>query len=215
MAAKDYAARMAALLGRLRREMNGAVADAMRVRGRAYGLNYGVSLPTIRTIARSCDPDHDFARYLYAQDVRELRLAALTLAVPAKVTPDQYDTWAAGIVNSEVAEEAAFALLSRTPSLQGLYAAWIASPEPLLRYAALLAAARSRMIPVGEALAPLGVLAADLPDDRLVAAGAVALLASVAADAPGREAVRQAILTLPQTAAADRIREEMAWRLDD
>lgn len=205
---------MAALLGRMRREMNGAVADAMRVRGRAYGLNYGVSLPTIRSIARSLTPDHAFARYLYLQDVRELRLAALHVAEPQRVSPDQFAVWADGIINSEVAEEAAFALLSRMPSVRTLYAAWISAPHPLLRYAALLAAARSRIVPIVEVLSPLRGLVAEQPDDPLLAAGAVALLASVAADAPGREAAARLIASLPQTATAQRIREEMLWRMD-
>lgn len=214
MAATDYTSRMTALLGRMRREMNGAVADNMRVRGRAYGLNYGVSLPTIRAIARSNARDHGFARYLYLQDVRELRLAALHLAEPQRVAPDEMDAWAAGIINSEVAEEAAFALLSRTPAVQSLYAAWITAPQPLLRYAALLAAARNGSIPVREALAPLCGLVVDLPDDPLLADGAVALLASVATDSPGRQAVARLVASLPQTATAGLIREEMAWRID-
>ena len=49
--ATDLTSRMVYLLGELRREMNGAVADSMRYYGTRYGLNYGVSLPTIRTIA--------------------------------------------------------------------------------------------------------------------------------------------------------------------
>ena len=97
---------MVALLGELRRERNGAVADAMCLCGKPYGLNYGVSLPTLRRIARAETPDHDFARYLYVQDVRELRLAALYIAQPERVTMDEAEFWAAGIINSEVAEEA-------------------------------------------------------------------------------------------------------------
>ncbi len=41
----DFTSRMVALLGAMRRERNGAVADAMRYYGADYGLNYGVSLP--------------------------------------------------------------------------------------------------------------------------------------------------------------------------
>ena len=108
----DYTSRMVALLRELRRERNGAVADSMRYYGAPYGLNYGVSLPTLRRIARAEAPDHAFARYLYRQDVRELRLAALHIACPASLTPEEFPAWAAGIVNSEIAEEAAFALLS-------------------------------------------------------------------------------------------------------
>ncbi len=139
----DFTSRMVALLGELRRERNGAVADAMRFYGDPYGLNYGVSLPTLRRIARAEQPDHAFARYLYLQDVRCLRLAALHVAEPASVTLAEADAWAAGIINSEVAEEAAFALLSRTEVLPELFRMWTAGDNPLLQYAALLAAARS------------------------------------------------------------------------
>lgn len=133
---------MVALLGELRRERNGAVADAMCLCGKPYGLNYGVSLPTLRWIARAETSDHDFARYLYVQDVRELRLAALYIAQPERVTMDEAAFWAAGIINSEVAEEASFALLSRVGVLPELFRSWITA-SPLLQYAALLAAARS------------------------------------------------------------------------
>lgn len=133
---------MVALLGELRRERNGAVADAMCLCSKPYGLNYGVSLPTLRRIARAEMPDHDFARYLYVQDVRELRLAALYIAQPERVTMDEAAFWAAGIINSEVAEEASFALLSRVGVLPELFRSWITA-SPLLQYAALLAAARS------------------------------------------------------------------------
>ena len=133
---------MVALLGELRRERNGAVADAMCLCGKPYGLNYGVSLPTLRRIARAETSDHDFARYLYVQDVRELRLAALYIAQPERVTMDEAAFWAAGIINSEVAEEASFALLSRVGVLPELVRSWITA-SPLLQYAALLAAARS------------------------------------------------------------------------
>lgn len=133
---------MVALLGELRRERNGAVADAMCLCGKPYGLNYGVSLPTLRRIARAETPDHDFARYLYVQDVRELRLAALYIAQPERMTMDEAAFWAAGIINSEVAEEASFALLSRVGVLPELFRSWITA-SPLLQYAALLAAARS------------------------------------------------------------------------
>ena len=66
----DFTSRMAALLGAFRRERNGAVADSMRFYGAPCGLNYGVSLPTLRTLARAEAADHDFAKYLWRQDVR-------------------------------------------------------------------------------------------------------------------------------------------------
>ena len=95
----DYTSRMAALLGRFRRERNGVVADTMQYRGKAYGLNYGVSLPTIRAVARAERPDSDFARFLYRQDVRELKLATFWIADPVQVTSVEFSDWGEGIAN--------------------------------------------------------------------------------------------------------------------
>lgn len=92
----NHTARMAALLGELRREMNGAVAESMQRGEGGYGLNYGVSIPAIRAIAGRVGTDHAFARFLYRQDVRELRMAALTIADPVSVTPDNVDEWFVG-----------------------------------------------------------------------------------------------------------------------
>lgn len=237
----DFTSRMVALLGELRRERNGAVADAMRYYGAPYGLNYGVSLPTLRKLARAETPDHDFARYLYLQDVRELRLAALHIARPESLTADEFPAWAAGIVNSEVAEEAAFAFLSRADALPALFAAWISDPNPLLRYTALQSAARSNsltaawIVPAveavrraaecasGTAAEPVaepasGPVAASLSAPlaaRLIAQGAVALLAAVGArNEENRQAVLRAVGSLGKLPAEDYVHEELTWRLE-
>lgn len=135
----DFTSRMVALLGAMRRERNGAVADAMRYYGADYGLNYGVSLPTVRTLARACGRDHEFARYLYAQEVRELRLAALHIAEPERLTADEFAFWGGGICNSEVAEEAAFALLGRIDAFDELFRSWCNGGTLLEGYAAVMA----------------------------------------------------------------------------
>lgn len=181
---------MVALLGELRRERNGAVADAMCLCGKPYGLNYGVSLPTLRRIARAETPDHDFARYLYVQDVRELRLAALYIAQPERVTMDEAEFWAAGIINSEVAEEVSFALLSRVGVLPELFRSWITA-SPLLQYAALLAAARSPQASLAWVDAALEAVHRDAVEaEALVAAArsvAAAPAAGIAAGIAGAE----------------------------
>ena len=89
----------------MRKQMNGAVADAMYYYGANYGLNYGVSLPTVRQIAKDTEQDHDLALYLYKQQVRELRLAALHIAQAEAITMEELPTWAEGVINSEIAEE--------------------------------------------------------------------------------------------------------------
>ena len=225
----DFTARMVALLGALRRERNGAVADEMRLFGAPCGLNYGVSLPTVRAIARAEEPDHDFARFLLLQDVRELHLAAFHIARPECLTAGEFPVWAAALANSEEAEEAAFALLCRAAAFPALFDAWTAAEAaasaPWAAYAALMAAARWPAPPVGwadRAIALLRQQAAAVEEGvqpayvaRLTAQGAVALLAALAGlHAENRQAVIRAAGSGGDTPAERFLREELAWRLE-
>lgn len=208
----DFTQRMLRLLGDVRRERNGGVEASMRYSGAAYGLNYGVSLPTLRTMARAEESDHEFAKYLYQQDIRELRLAALHIADPARLCEAEFSLWAGGIINSEVAEEAAFALFSAADALPALFGAWIVSDEELLRYTALLAGARFSCL-TDVFIAPALVALRRNPDDLLTARGVVALLAVLAEKKEYRQAVIRVADTLGNLPAEDFVHEEIAWRL--
>lgn len=216
----DLTSRMTALLGAFRRERNGAVADSMRFYGRPYGLNYGVSLPTLRRLARAEGTDHDFARYLYRQDVRELRLAAFHIADPGRLTPEESAFWGDGLLNSEMAEEAAFALLSRATSLPTLFEHWTETGSALLcQYAALMAAGRAAdpqtaWIPrIVETLRRAAEQ--EIPESRLLAQGAVAALAAIGSrNEENRQTVLRAAGSLGSLPAEDFVHEELAWRLE-
>lgn len=213
----NHTSRMAALLGELRRERNGAVADAMAFYGTKYGLNYGVSLPTLRRLARAEGTDNEFARYLYQQQVRELQLAAFYLADAKALQPSDFDFWAVGILNSEVAEEAAFAFFSRADVLPELFAAWIGRDNPLLVYTALMSAARFSK-PDSTWIAPtiLAVKRFDAVKEpayasHLIPQGAVALLAAIAAQS---DAARKAVLGAISVFSEEHVlRQELPWRL--
>lgn len=219
-AKKDNTSRMATLLGAMRRERNGAVADAMRLYGRPYGLNYGVSLPTLRTLARAEGCDHDFARYLYLQQVRELQLAAFHIADPSRVTDAELPFWAAGMLNSEMAEEGAFALFRRVESLGKLFDAWThPGSDPLLTYAALMAGARAASPRTAWAATAAACVTraaeSGVAESHLLAQGATALLAALAArDEAAREATREALATLGAHPDEAYVRDELAWRLE-
>lgn len=226
----DNTARMIRLLGRLRREMNGAVADSMRYYGKDYGLNYGVSIPTIRAIARAEGCDDSLARYLYVQQVRELRLAALHIADPALLSSDQAGFWAEGIINSEVAEEAAFAFLSRAAALPEIFEAWCdcdandggadaaaqsVSHGELLAYAALMAGARARMMQRMSGAGASAVRAVTrYPESHIVACGAAALLGG-ALDAGDvtPERASDLLSSMPDGAAKRYVADEISWRI--
>ena len=212
----DYTSRMVALLRELRRERNGAVADSMRYYGTPYGLNYGVSLPTLRRIARAEAPDHGFARYLYRQDVRELRMAALTIADPVSVTPDNVDEWFVGRMPEELIEELALRLLSRCgrPVLDTLCGRWLRAGSGAERYAALMALARARVQEFDAAAVVEAVpdAVAACPDDLRLARGAAAFVQSASARiAPERLA--RMIERLPDSRGGAYLRDELAWMI--
>ena len=119
--------RVVALMRRLKIEMNGAVTDAMREYGggtQGYGLNYGVSLPTIRDVARGYAPDHELALALWRQDVREMKLAALFVDDPMQVAAAQMEAWASDWRVPELAEQCAMQLFWKSPDAFKQAAKW-------------------------------------------------------------------------------------------
>lgn len=210
----DRTTRMLRLLGALRRERNGAVADAMRSGGAMYGLNYGVSLPTVRRLAREEGTDHPFARFLYEQDVRELKLAACHIADPAALDAAEAVFWGRGLHHPELAEELAFALLARTARIDEVFDAWTAvGHSDLERYAALMGVARNTEL--SPAFLPrLKRIVGENPCDPLTARGAVAMLANLCNYKENRETVARFLGSLDASPSADSIREEMAWRME-
>ncbi len=212
---------MIALLGAMRKQMNGAVADTMRYYGGKYGLNYGVSLPTLRSIATAEPRDHSLAQYLYKQQVRELRLAALHIAEPEKVTLSEAPFWAEGVINSEVAEEMSFALLSKASDAKLIIEEWSKSDNEFLTYAALMASARNADYISQELITSTTAAIEQYPASRIIAQGIVVLL--VAANASNKEAVASIRAKIkegiPQQqdgfSTAQYITEELGWRIEE
>ena len=210
----DQTQKMISLLGLMRKQMNGAVADSMYYYGSRYGLNYGVSLPTVRQIASTEERDHALARYLYKQQVRELRLAALHIAEPEQMTIDEADFWAEGVINSEVAEEMAFALLSHTPALAAIFDKWASSGNEYLTYAALMAASRSDLAHTEKCIGACTDAVAAYPSSRIIAQGVVAVLSAAASKAENIGVIRNTIDAMSDSSTASYIAEEMEWRLE-
>ncbi len=215
--------KMIQLLGALRKEMNGAVADSMYYYGDNYGLNYGVSLPTVRSRAVAVGKDHEFAKYLYKQQVRELRLAALHIADATLVDCKEAEFWAEGVINSEIAEEMAFALLRHTKELSSIFDCWTKSGNKFLAHAAMMAAARSDLSTQSEIIERVAEVVEAFPEERIIAQSAVALLAAVIDKhliAPteetnhAKELISKTIEAIPQCSAREYIEEEMAWRME-
>lgn len=139
----DNTSLMLQLLRQLKVEMNGEVSATMNERGIRYGLNYGVTLPTIQRIAREYTPCHSLALFLYQQDVRELKLAASWIDRPEWVTREQMELWSRGFINTELIEVVVMHLFAHSPLAMEVAREWITSDRPLIPYAGLLLGARA------------------------------------------------------------------------
>lgn len=199
----------------MRKQMNGAVSESMQRDGQKYGLNYGVSIATVREIVAEETPDYEFAKYLYKQQVRELRLAACHLAEPSKVDINEFPFWARGIVNSELAEELAFALLSKIYDINSLMGVWTVESNELVAYAALMAASRNERTTTEVAFIATENAVRANPNSALIANGVVALMCYVASrDKSAKVGVPILLERLADSPAKEIIVDELSWRLE-
>ena len=196
------------LLFRLRKEMNGAALDTMRYFGADYERNYGVQIYAIRNLAREIGTDHELAEYFYTQNIREVRLVALWIADAERVAAPDFDFWASGIINSEVAEQASHALLSRIVDVAELLQRWCSSDNALLAYCALLSAARNGGVESATAVNAIVQAVTTFSDNRLVAQGATALTINLP-----DEAIKNLLENIPDNPTAQLLKDEVAWRL--
>lgn len=193
----NHTSRMAALLGRLRREMNGAVVEAMEQAGVKGVLNYGVSIPTIRAIAEGEEQDYDFAKFLYRQEVRELRMAAVTIADPEQLVAKELEFWLEFNPTLELLDELAQRLLSRAShEIRVLIMEqWLRSEREIAVYTALRVATRSNDIELNMIHSSVSDALSRFADSMDVARAALALYTMRLS---GEE-----LPTLPQTASAE------------
>lgn len=197
------------LLFRLRKEMNGAALDTMRYFGADYERNYGVQIYAIRNLAREIGTDHKLAEFFYKEAIREVRLVALWIADAERVATSDFDFWASGIINSEVAEQASHALLSRIADVAELLQRWCSSDNALLAYCALLSAARNGRVEPTVAIGAILSAVEKFSDNRLVAQGSTALAMQL-----DDKAVQELLSSLPDSPTSTLLREEISWRVE-
>lgn len=211
----DNTQRMISLLGRIRKQMNGAVAETMNSDGQKYGLNYGVSIATLREIVASEPKDYEFAKYLYRQQVRELKLCACHIADAQMVDTHEFPFWSRGIANPELAEELAFALLSNIYDINSLMGVWSSESNELIAYAALMAASRNERTTSEVAFVAAERAVRANPDSRYIANGVVALMCYVASrDKSVKVGIPVMLARLADSPTKRIVEEELAWRME-
>ena len=221
----DDTALMIRLLGRLRKEMNGAVVETMRQCGVNYPLNYGVSLITIRDIAKEYAPNHSLAQFLYKQQVRELKFAAAWIDDPQQVDAEQMRRWADDFVYTEQVEQAVYALFRYvSPSVaEPVALEWLKSFSTIKSYAGLLTAAavispESKKESLDALFDAADQITRDFVDlDCNVVRGIETLFMKLAEISPsyrGRVQVAAAIYENTSDLAIRSLASELKWRLE-
>ena len=203
---------MVALLGKIRKQMNGAVLDTFRYYGAKYGMNYGVAIHSLRDMAHEVGMDEELSQFLLCQQVRELQIIALWIADSRAVTVESLEGWRSKIINSEIAEQAAQALFSRIDVIDALLDSWCITDNELLAYAALLAASRNDRASVEAISRAVQNTVARFADNHLAAQGISRLLGAKIAQ--NRAMVVEVISALPANKTAESVREEIAWQLE-
>jgi 3-methyladenine DNA glycosylase AlkD len=195
--------------------MNGAVAESMATHNQNYGLNYGVSIATLREIVAQEPKDYAFAKYLYQQQVRELKLCACHIADAQQLDTHEFPFWSRGIANAELAEELAFALLSKIYDINSLMGVWSTESNEMVAYAALMAASRNERTTSEVAFIAAEKAVRANPNSVYIANGVVTLICYIASrDKSVKVGIPTLIERMPDSATKRKIVEELEWQLE-
>lgn len=195
--------------------MNGAVAESMATHNQNYGLNYGVSIATLREIVAQEPKDYAFAKYLYQQQVRELKLCACHIADAQQLDTHEFPFWSRGIANAELAEELAFALLSKIYDINSLMGVWSTESNEMVAYAALMAASRNERTTSEVAFIAAEKAVKANPNSVYIANGVVTLICYIASrDKSVKVGIPTLIERMPDSATKRKIVEELEWQLE-
>lgn len=118
-----------------RLRMNGDATRSMRAKGVDYKLNWGISLPDLKNMARQYPHDRSLALELWKEPIRECRILATLIMPPEEMLPELVDVWIEQADTPELAELLAHNLIHHLAFASTLAFEWIASDRPLWQLA--------------------------------------------------------------------------------
>lgn len=114
----------AQILHQIKAQRNGETADRMKKMGIEYNMSYGVSLYDIRSFAKELGRNHQVAKQLWKENMRETKLFALYLFEPQQFSIDEINELVSQLSNLELAEQAAFTILAEADIPQATIMVW-------------------------------------------------------------------------------------------
>jgi 3-methyladenine DNA glycosylase AlkD len=96
-----------------------ALSNPKAVEGMArFGINpnntYGVSIPTLRKIAKEAGTNHTLAQQLWASGIHEARIIASMIDAPEQVTEEQLENWVNDIDSWDLCDQCCSNLFCKT-----------------------------------------------------------------------------------------------------
>lgn len=107
--------------------MDGVASRSMRDKGLDYKINWGVPLPSLKTLATEYGKDYNLAVELWKENIRECKILATMIMPPEEMKADMVNLWMSDITNQEIAETAAFYLLQYIENAKDFAFKWLAS----------------------------------------------------------------------------------------
>ena len=125
-----------------------------------FGINpentYGISIPTLRKIAREAGRDHPLPKQLRASGIHEVRILASMVDDPKTVTEEQVAGWAGDFDSWDVCDQCCSNLFEKTGFAYGKAVEWSSREEEFVKRAGFVLMAR------------LAVSDKKAPDERLL-----------------------------------------------
>ncbi len=130
----------------------------------------GLSVPTMRAIARMLGRDHALAQALWDTAIPDARIVASMVAEPAQLTSRQMDAWVKGFAAWDVCDQTCLNAFCRSPLALRKVEAWATRKDEFVRRAAfaLLAtlAVHDKAADDAAFVAALALVEAGAHDDR-------------------------------------------------
>lgn len=105
------------------------LADPEKVAGMAqFGVGgaqtLGISVPTLRKLAKEIGKDHELAQALWVSGIHEARILATMIDPPQRVSEAQMEAWVQDFDSWDVCDQCCLNLFRRTPLAHQKAAAW-------------------------------------------------------------------------------------------
>jgi 3-methyladenine DNA glycosylase AlkD len=117
-----------------------SLANPANVAGMArYGINpngaLGISIPTLRALAKGIGKNHTLAQQLWDSGIHEARLLAGFVDNPAEITKSQMERWAKAFDSWDVVDQVCSNLFDRTPFAYEKALGWSGRKEEFVKRA--------------------------------------------------------------------------------